>query len=135
MPRSCRCAVNPSRRTAGKDTVKIVYRINEGDKSFIRKINIEGNAKTKDYVIRRELAFAPGEEFNTVRIEKSKNRLHNMGYFSQVDVRHTATGTPGYKDIDVTVTEQSTGSINVGLGFSSIDSLVGFFSLTQTNFD
>ena len=58
-----------------------------------------------------------------------------MGYFSQVDIRNNPTGTPGYKDIDISVTEQSTGSINVGVGFSSIDSFVGFFSLTQTNFD
>ncbi len=120
---------------AGPDSVKILYRITEGEKSYIRKINIEGNTKTQDRVIRRELAFAPGEEFNTVRIEKSRSRLSNMGYFSAVDFRNNATGTPGYKDIDITVTEQSTGSVNVGAGFSSIDSLVGFFSLTQTNFD
>jgi outer membrane protein insertion porin family len=86
-------------------------------------------------VIRRELAFAPGEEFNTVRIEKSRSRLQNMGYFSQVDIRSNPTGTPGYKDIDISVTEQSTGAISIGVGFSSIDSFVGFFSLTQTNFD
>jgi outer membrane protein insertion porin family len=120
---------------SGADSVKIVYRVSEGEKFFIRKINIDGNTKSKDYVIRRELAFAPGEEFNTVRIEKSKNRLQNMGYFSQVDIRNNPTGTPGYKDIDISVVEQSTGSINVGVGFSSIDSFVGFFSLTQTNFD
>lgn len=120
---------------AGSESVKILYRVTEGEKSYIRKINVEGNTKTKDNVIRRELAFAPGEEFNTVRIEKSKTRLQNMGYFSAVDMRNNPTGTPGYKDIDVTVAEQSTGSINVGAGFSSIDSLVGFFSLTQTNFD
>ncbi|RBP47426.1 Beta-barrel assembly machine subunit BamA [Roseimicrobium gellanilyticum] len=120
---------------AGADSVKILYRITEGEKSYIRKINIEGNTKTQDRVIRRELAFAPGEEFNTVRIERSRSRLTNMGYFSAVDFRNNPTGTPGYKDIDITVTEQSTGSINVGAGFSSIDSLVGFFSLTQTNFD
>ncbi len=120
---------------AGPSSVKILYRIAEGEKSYINKINIEGNTKTKDNVIRRELAFAPGEEFNTVRIEKSRSRLSNMGYFSQVDFRNNPTGTPGYKDIDISVTEQSTGSINIGAGFSSIDSLVGFFSLTQTNFD
>ncbi|MEY4483815.1 MAG: outer membrane protein assembly factor BamA, partial [Verrucomicrobiota bacterium] len=119
----------------GKESVKVLYRISEGEKSFIRKIGIEGNTKTRDNVIRRELAFSPGEEFNTLRIEKSKKRLENMGYFSQVDFRNNPTGTPGYKDIDITVAEKSTGSINVGAGFSSIDSLVGFFSLTQTNFD
>ncbi len=119
----------------GDASVNVLYRITEGEKSFIRKIGIEGNSKTKDNVIRRELAFAPGEEFNTLRIEKSKTRLENMGYFSQVDFRNNPTGTPGYKDIDISVAEKSTGSINVGAGFSSIDSLVGFFSLTQTNFD
>lgn len=119
----------------GPDTVRVVYRITEGEKSYIRKINISGNSKTKDNVIRRELTFAPGEEFNTVRIERSRNRLQNMGYFSQVDLRNNPTGTPGYKDIDIDVMEQSTGSINIGAGFSSIDSVVGFFSLTQTNFD
>lgn len=119
----------------GADTVKVLYRITEGEKSYIRMINIEGNTKTQDHVIRRELTFAPGEEFNTLRIEKSKNRLQNMGYYSQVDMRNNPTGTPGYKDIDITVTEQSTGAINIGAGFSSIDSVVGFFSLTQTNFD
>ncbi len=120
---------------AGADTVKILYRITEGEKSYIRKINIVGNTKTQDRVIRRELAFAPGEEFNTVRIEKSKSRLTNMGYFSAVDLRSNPTGTPGFKDIDISVAEQSTGSVNIGAGFSSIDSVVGFFSLTQTNFD
>lgn len=119
----------------GPDAVRVVYRITEGEKSYIRMINISGNSKTKDHVIRRELAFAPGEEFNTVRIERSRNRLQNMGYFSQVDLRNNPTGTPGYKDIDIDVMEQSTGSINIGAGFSSIDSVVGFFSLTQTNFD
>ena len=120
---------------AGADSVKILYRVTEGDISHIRKINIEGNLKTQDHVIRRELAFAPGEEFNTVRIEASKKRLENMGYFSNVDFRNNATGTAGFKDIDVTVTETSTGSINLGAGFSSIQSIFGQFQLTQTNFD
>lgn len=78
---------------AGTDSVKIVYRVTEGEKSYIRKINIEGNTKTQDRVIRRELAFAPGEEFNTVRIERSRSRLTNMGYFSAVDFRNNPTGT------------------------------------------
>lgn len=119
----------------GPESVKILYRVTEGEISHIRKINIEGNQKTKDHVVRRELAFAPGEEFNTVRIDASKKRLENMGYFSNVDFRNNSTGTPGYKDIDITVTETSTGSINIGAGFSSIQSIFGQFQLTQTNFD
>lgn len=120
---------------AGPGKVKIVYRISEGQKFFLHKVNISGNTTTKDHVIRRELPFAPGEEMNTVKIESGKKRLENLNYFSQVDMRNNPTGQPGMKDVDVTVTEQSTGTINFGAGFSSIDSLVGFLDLTQSNFD
>lgn len=120
---------------AGAGQVKVLYRITEGGKSYLRKVNIEGNNTTKDHVIRRELPFAPGEEMNTVKIEAGKKRLDNLNYFSQVDFRNNPTGVEGQKDVDVSVVEQSTGTINFGAGFSSIDSLVGFLDLTQTNFD
>ena len=119
----------------GNNKVKVVYHVVEGEKSFIGKVNIAGNTISKDNVIRRELPFAPGEELNTVKVEAGKSRLQNLGYFSQVDIRNNPSGQPGVKDIDVAVTEQSTGTINFGAGFSSIDSLVGFVDLTQTNFD
>jgi outer membrane protein insertion porin family len=127
--------VETSVLSGGPDTVKIQYRVTEGEKSFIRLVNIQGNNNVKDRVIRRELAFAPGEEFNTVRIAASKNRLENMGYFSQVDFRNNPTGTPGYKDVDITVGEKATGSVQLGAGFSSIDNLVGFLDVTETDFD
>ena len=119
----------------GANAVKVVYHVSEGEKSLIGKVNIAGNSVTKDNVIRRELPFAPGEDLNTVKVEAGKNRLENLGYFSQVDIRNNPSGQPGVKDVDVSVTEQSTGTINFGAGFSSIDSLVGFIDLTQTNFD
>lgn len=127
--------IDTSLLSAGADAVSIVYRITEGEKSNIRLINISGNSKTQEKVIRRELTVAPGDELNTVLLDKSRQRLQNMGYYSAVDIRTNPTGTAGYKDVDIQVTEQPTGSINVGAGFSSIDSLVGFFSLTETNFD
>lgn len=119
----------------GPGKVNVVYRIVEGGKSMIRKVNITGNTITQDHVIRRELPFSPGEELNTVKQEAAKSRLDQMGYFSAVDIRNNATEVDGFKDVDIAVTEQSTGSINFGAGFSSIDSLVGFIDLTQTNFD
>lgn len=127
--------VDTSILQSGPGQVKVLYRITEGTKSFIRKVNISGNTITQDRVIRRELPFAPGDEMNTVKIKSGKNRLENLGYFSQVDFRNNPTGIEGFKDVDVTVTEQSTGTVNFGAGFSSIDSLVGFLDLTQTNFD
>ena len=127
--------VDTSILSAGPNLVKIVYRVTEGTKSYIRKVNIAGNTVTQDRVIRRELPFAPGEELNTVKMKIGKERLNNLNYFSEVDFRNNPTGVEGFKDVDVTVTEQSTGTVNFGAGFSSIDSLVGFIDLTQTNFD
>jgi outer membrane protein insertion porin family len=127
--------VETSILSGGPGLVKILYRVTEGEKSFLRKVNIAGNTVTQDRVIRRELPFAPGEEMNTVKMKAGENRLKNMNYFSAVDMRSLDTGSPGLKDINIDVVEQSTGTINFGAGFSSIDSLVGFIDLTQTNFD
>lgn len=127
--------VETSILSGGPGQVKVLYRVTEGSKSFIQKVNIAGNTVTQDRVIRRELPFSPGEELNTVKMEAGKNRLNNMNYFSQVDMRPVETGAPGFKDVNIDVVEQSTGTINFGAGFSSIDSLVGFLDLTQTNFD
>ncbi|CAN5425563.1 outer membrane protein assembly factor BamA [soil metagenome] len=113
----------------------VTYIVEEGEISYIRKINIEGNDKTKDKVIRREMAVSPGEEYNLVKVDASRQRLQTLQYFSDIDIFPTETGEEGYKDLNVTVAEQSTGSVTVGAGFSSIDNLVGFVELTQTNFD
>lgn len=126
--------VTPDISDAGPNRVNIVYRISEGSRVAVGRVNITGNTKTKDKVIRREIPLKPGDMFNTVELETTKARLKNVGYFSDVQV----TGTPaggGYRDIDVMVEEKSTGTVGIGLGFSSIDSLVGFFNLEQSNFD
>ena len=97
-------------------------------------MNIAGNTKTKDKVIRREIPLKPGDMFNSVELETTKARLENLQYFSDVQ----ATGSPGgsgYRDVNVLVEEKATGSVGVGLGFSSIDSIVGFLTLEQSNFD
>ncbi len=120
---------------AGPGLVTVAYNLTEGTKSYISKVNISGNSVTEDNVIRREMPFAPGEELNTVKIAAGKSRLENLNYFSAVDVRNTPSVTEGYKDVDINVVEQSTGTVNFGAGFSSIDSLTAFISVTQTNFD
>ena len=126
---------------AGPGKLNVAYVVFEGGKSFIRKVNISGNAKTKDEVIRRELTFAPGDELNTVKLEAAQTTLENMNYFegkseaNPLTIRPLATEVDGFKDVEVNVTEKPTGSVNFGAGFSSIDSLVGFVDVTQTNFD
>lgn len=127
--------VNTSILETGPGTVSVNYSIIEGTKSYINKVNISGNSVTEDQVIRRELPFAPGEELNTVKLAAGKKRLENMNYFASVDMRNTPSMNEGFKDVDVNVVEQPTGSVNFGAGFSSIDSLTAFVTVTQTNFD
>ena len=126
--------VTPDIRDAGPNRVSITYRVTEGTRFRVGKVNIQGNVKTKDKVIRREGTLQPGDWFNSVELETTKSRLTNLNYFSDVQV----TGTPaggGYRDVDILVEERSTGSVGVGFGFSSIDSIVGFLNLEQANFD
>ena len=113
----------------------IVYEIVEGDISYLSKINIRGNTKTKDKVIRREMAVKPGDVFDMVKVKRSKERLQNMGYFSKVNTIPEPTDVPGHKDLAIEVEEQRTGQLVFGAGFSSVDSLVGFAEVSQGNFD
>lgn len=125
----------PEGTPGGPATVDLKIQVTEGSPSYIDQINIEGNTRTKDKVIRREIAVAPGELYDTVAVEASKARLRNLDYFSQVDTVPSSTGAPGMKDLNVIVQEKRTGAINFGAGFSTVDSIIGFVELTQTNFD
>lgn len=126
--------VTPDIRDAGPNQVNIVYRITEGSRYRVGRVNIGGNTKTQDKVIRREMPLKPGDYFNSVELETAKSRLEGLQYFNSVQVDADA-GRGGYRDINVLVDERRTGSISAGIGFSSIDSIVGFVNLEQTNFD
>jgi len=115
--------------------IDITYTIREGELNYIELIEIRGNTRTKDKVLRRELAVAPGDIYNTVRVERSAERLRNLGYFSKVEPRPEPTPIPNRKNLSINVEEQRTGNMIFGAGFSSIDSLVGFVEVTQGNFD
>ncbi len=115
--------------------IDMTYSIREGELTYIEKIDIRGNTKTKDKVIRRELAVHPGEIYDTVRVDRSVERLKNLGYFSKAEADPEPTDVPNRKDLVLNLEEQRTGSINFGAGFSSIDSLIGFVEMTQGNFD
>jgi outer membrane protein insertion porin family len=115
--------------------IDLTYAIREGELTYIEKIDIRGNSKTKDKVIRRELAVHPGEIYNTVRVDRSVDRLKNLGYFSKVEADPEPTDVPNRKDLVLNLEEQRTGSVNFGAGFSSVDSLIGFVEMTQGNFD
>jgi outer membrane protein insertion porin family len=118
-------------------TMDLEFQIDEGRKTYVEKINIAGNLKTKDKVIRRELAIAPGDVFDMVRVKISKQRLDGLNYFEKVDTESAPLdpSVPGRKNLDIDVTEKNTGNLTFGAGFSSVDSLVGYVEMTQGNFD
>ena len=117
------------------NTMDLRYTVNEGQRSYIEKIEIRGNYKTKDKVIRRELAVSPGEPFDMVKIRLSRQRLEGLNYFEKVDTRPEPTEVPNRKNLVVGVEEKNTGNMTLGAGFSSVDSLVGYVDVTQGNFD
>src|SRR3954471_13335741 len=127
--------ITPEGTPAGPPLIDVHYTIEEGARSFANRVNIEGNTRTKHKVIRREVLIAPGDVFNTVRVDTSKKRLENLGYFSKVEAFPVDTGVEGRKSLDIEVEEKRTGSLNFGAGFSTVDSLIGFVELTQGNFD
>jgi outer membrane protein insertion porin family len=127
--------VNVQTTPGGPALVNLSYKVDEGIQSFVEHINISGNSRTKDKVIRREIVLSPGDVFDTVRVDISKKRLEGLQYFERVDTYASDTTVPGRKDLNVVVQEKRTGNLNFGLGFSTTDGLLGFAELSQGNFD
>jgi outer membrane protein insertion porin family len=116
-------------------TMDLKFNVPEGQQSRVEKIDIRGNTKTKDKVIRRELTIAPGDVFNMVAVKRSRARLEGLQFFEKVDARPEETEVPNRKNLIIGVEEKNTGNLSVGAGFSSVDSVVGFAEVTQGNFD
>ena len=116
-------------------TMDLEYVVDEGNQSFVEKIKIKGNTKTKDRVIRRELAISPGDVFDMTRVDISRLRVEGMTYFGKVETKVEPTDVPNRKDLVLAVEEGTTGNFQVGAGFSSVDAIVGFAEMTQGNFD
>jgi outer membrane protein insertion porin family len=117
-----------------KGTMDLEFQLDEGQKSYIEKIEVKGNVRTQDKVIRRELAVSPGEVFDMVRVKLSKQRLEGLNYFSSVDTRPEPTDVPNRKNLVVDVDEKTTGHVSLGAGFSTVDSLVGIAEYNEGNY-
>ncbi len=128
-------SVIPEVRELEGAKVDILYRITTGTRKRVGLVNIQGNTKSQERVIRREVPMQPGEFYNSVDLETTKRRLQNLGYFEDVQVTGAASSQDGYRDVNILVQEQRTGTINFGLGFSSIDRIIGRINLEQSNFD
>lgn len=110
--------------------------VKEGFLAHIRSVSIRGNTYTKDKVIRRELAIAPGMLMNEVLAERSRKRIENLGYFE--NVRFTEVPSPHdptLRDVVFDVTEKSTGTLMAGVGTSNVDDFLAYIDISQNNFD
>lgn len=121
---------------AAAGRVDIAFEIREGELTYVRNVFIHGNDRTKDKVIRRELLVYPGERYDEVKMRRSERRLMNLGFFSKVD-SYPSSAREGEteRDLIIEVEEQRTGNMVFGIGFSSIDKIIGFAELSQGNFD
>jgi outer membrane protein insertion porin family len=127
--------VNPDVvRNEGQNTLNIIYNIVEGPRTYIERIDIVGNYRTEDEVIRRELVLYEGDAFNRVMIERARRRLTALDYFEKIDFRDEEGSAPDRVVLTVVVTEKSTGSINFSIGYSTTDYVVGSISLQERNF-
>ena len=120
-------------RNRDKRTVDLIYDIVQGPRVYIERIDIQGNTRTLDKVIRREFRLVEGDAFNRVLVDRSRTRIRSLGFFKDVDIKNTPGTQPDRTDVTVAVTEQSTGSLQLGLGYSSQSNLVGEFSYTEQN--
>lgn len=114
-------------------TVKVVLAINEGTKYRIGRIEVSGNLKTRDKVIRRELRFDEGELFDSAKLKRSYERINNLNFFETADIIPKPRADDQVVDLEVKVKERPTGMISVGGGYSSVDHLIGTVDLTQGN--
>ncbi|MFQ5543802.1 MAG: outer membrane protein assembly factor BamA [Nitrospiria bacterium] len=114
-------------------TVDVNFRVTEGDPVQVREINISGNNKTRDKVIRREIRINEQERIDTKKLRRSFERLNNLNYFETINIVPRQVDR-GWVDLDVEVKEKPTGTFSVGGGYSSTDKFVGTFDVTMGNF-
>ena len=114
-------------------TLDVTYEISEGPRVFVERIDISGNVRTLDEVIRREFTIAEGDAFNTAKLRATRQRLNNLGFFSRVDITNDPGEAPDRTVINVAVEEQSTGELSLGAGFSSTSGPLGDIAIRERN--
>lgn len=120
-------------RNPATKTIDLTFQVNEGPRVYVERININGNTRTLDKVIRRELRVVEGDAFNRVLVDRSKARIRALGYFGEVEIEETPGSGPDRTELDVAVKEQSTGSFSVGVGVSSTENFILDFSIEERN--
>jgi outer membrane protein insertion porin family len=121
------------KRDAKNHILDLTYDIQEGPKVYVERIEITGNIRTQDKVIRREFRLAEGDAFSTAKMKRTEQRLRNLGFFEAVDLQTTPGSAPDKTVIKVKVAEQSTGELTFGAGFSTADGPLGNIGVRERN--
>jgi outer membrane protein insertion porin family len=121
-------------RDVANNTFNVTYLVDQGARIYVERINISGNEKTRDAVIRRELDFGEGDPFNRSMVSRGKSNIEKLGFFSTVNLEMSQGSAPDKVIINISVVEQSTGDYGVTAGYDSSAGLLGEVSVTERNF-
>ncbi|MBO9709384.1 MAG: outer membrane protein assembly factor BamA [Caulobacter sp.] len=121
----------PNRETK---TVDVVFSVREGPRVYVDRIDIVGNTRTLDYVLRREMEVAEGDAYNRVLVDRSKNNMRALGFFKDINIEEVPSSQPDRTALRVKVEEQPTGELSFSAGYSSVDKLVLDVGVTERNF-
>lgn len=114
-------------------TVNITYVIRQGPRVYIQRIDIVGNYRTRDYVIRREFRLAEGDAYNRLLVEEARKRLMRLGFFKAVDINTSPGSAPDRVILTVHVVEKPTGQLSFGVGYSTSEGVIGDISISESN--
>jgi outer membrane protein insertion porin family len=127
-------AVPRTTRDAAAQRIDVAFTVDQGPRTYVERIDIHGNTRTRGYVIRREFDFAEGDAYNKALIDRAERRLKNLNYFKTVKISRQAGSAPDRVVLDVEVAEQSTGDFNVSGGYSTTDGLLAEVKIGDRNF-
>ena len=121
-------------RDTANHTIALSFSVDNGPKVYIERIDIVGNTRTRDFVIRREFDIGEGDPYNHVLIERAERRLNSLGYFKKVHISNRPGSSPDRVIVVVDVEDQPTGSISLSGGYSTTQGFLAELAYTETNF-
>jgi len=121
-------------RDAAGRLIGITYVVDEGPRVYVERINVRGNTRSRDYVVRRELDLGEGDAYNKVLIDRAERRLNNLGFFTKVRITNEPGSAPDRVVVNIDVEDKATGSFSIAGGYSTSDGVIGEVSLSESNF-
>ena len=119
-------------RDPATQTINLGYVVEDGPRVYIERINVRGNSRTRDYVIRREFDLGEGDPYNRVLVDRAERRLNNLGYFKSVRISNEPGSAPDRVVVNVDVEDQSTGAFSISGGYSTSDGFIGEVAVSET---